>query len=383
MSGIAFLFTILLSLILIGILVPSVPYIGIIGTIFETFASVDLLIACIIIGIVSYLSVRLGGKRVAYIALILSIANFIGYTVPIIELLNTAKEHDLNISLLQNINAKVSMGKPDLAKSVKYATINGKDLYMDISLPENIEGKNNLTPIVYIHGGGFVSGERNQAPQWTKFFNDRGYVVFDVDYRLATDSYHTWDKASADIATAIVWIGQNAEKYKVDMNKLLISGNSAGGGLALQTAYGIGDGTLKAYEPGVLVQPKAVIALYPAQDLENCWNSNNALTRMSHNFDTKYFGGSPQDYPKEYAAILPANHINKNTPPTLILAGKNDHLVPYSGQVGLANALTKANIPNEIVGLPFTEHEFDASLNGLATQISFQAVTKFLDKYAK
>lgn len=138
---------------------------------------------------------------------------------------------------------------------------------MDISKPKNSDSKTPLTPVVSIHGGAFTASTRNEEPAWTEFYNDRGYVVFDVHYRLATSTYHTWDKAAPDIATAIVWIGKHAKEYNVDMSKLIVSGASAGGGLALQVAYDIQDGTLKAYESGELAKAQAVVAIFPGDDL--------------------------------------------------------------------------------------------------------------------
>ena len=263
-----------------------------------------------------------------------------------------------------------------MKKSLKYATVDGKDLYVQIAEPQNSSDKKR-TPIVMIHGGGFVSGERNHSPSWTKFYNERGYVVFDVDYRLATETYHTWDKASADIASAIVWVSQNAEKYNVDMDKLLITGESSGGGLAIQVAYGISDGTLKSYLPGELSRPRAVIALYPAQNIIALWKEGNK------EFNTEYIGGSPKDYPKEYEALMPINHITKNTPPTLIIAGESDHLVPYDTQVSLVTALKKAGIPVDEVGMKYSEHAFDSAASSLQSQIARAAAARFLDSYEK
>jgi len=59
-----------------------------------------------------------------------------------------------------------------------------------------------------------------------------------VQYRLATKEYQTWDKAATDINSAIVWLTENQNTYKLDMSELVLAGSSAGGSLALQAAYG-------------------------------------------------------------------------------------------------------------------------------------------------
>ncbi|WP_197933664.1 alpha/beta hydrolase [Paenibacillus sp. GSMTC-2017] len=297
------------------------------------------------------------------------------------KILQVAHQHNVQISWTDTLKIRIDRGKPDISKSIRYATVDGKELFMDISLPSDSNTKKR-TPIVLIHGGGFVSGTRNQSPSWTKFYAERGYVVFDVDYRLASPGYVTWDKAAPDIATSIVWIGEHASEYGIDMDKLLIAGSSAGGSLALQVAYRLNNGTLAAYEPGKLYSPKAVIAVYPAQDMTTIWNEGTHFFGMDGEaFLGEYIGGSPNDNPEAYHAINIGDHIQMNTPPTLLLVGKNDHLLPYSGQVAFANLLKTNNVPYEFVSIPYNDHFFDAAPGSLGSQISRQAATDFLNKY--
>jgi len=94
------------------------------------------------------------------------------------------------------------------------------------------------------------------------------------------------------------------------MSKLILSGASAGGGLALQVAYGIQDGTLKAYEPGALAQARAVAAIFPAEDMTSIWNSNGTFFGLNdRSVNEAYIGGSPQAYPQAYVSVNVANHI--------------------------------------------------------------------------
>src|SRR5258708_12301989 len=237
-----------------------------------------------LVGLFAYAGLRLGGKRTALLGVCLALINVIGFCMPLADLMYTSSVYQTNISWSQHLTGGFSIGRPDLSKSVHFTTTpDGKALFMDISKPNNFNSQQALTPVVLIHGGGFTSGARNEEPAWTQFYTDRGYVVFYVDYRLATATYHTWDKAAPDIATAIVWIGNHTADYHVDMSKLIIAGASAGGGLALQVAYGIQDGTLKAYEPGLLAQAKAVVAIFPAQDMTALWNSTTGFFGMANN----------------------------------------------------------------------------------------------------
>lgn len=88
----------ILFLLLLGVLFPSIHYLGEAGTLFETFFSIHLVIVSLIFGILSYLVLRLGGKRVAIIGLTISIINAIGFTIPVASLLHTARIYNDKIS---------------------------------------------------------------------------------------------------------------------------------------------------------------------------------------------------------------------------------------------------------------------------------------------
>lgn len=382
LGGIAIFLIAILVLLFVGVYFPNISFVGEIGTIVMSLFSLHLVILSVILGILAILMIRLKMKRLALISGMTAIVCTIGFSVPIAQMLQVANENDAKISWTKQLFSAPDMGGPDLSKSAKYATVDGNDLYMDISVPKNTTAKR--TPIVLIHGGGFVAGTRNQSPSWTQFYVDRGYVVFDVDYRLAKDGYTTWDKAAPDVASAIVWIGQHADKYEVDMEQLLIAGGSAGGSLALQVGYGLNDGTLKPYISGKIYAPKAVVAVYPAQNMTNIWyEGTNFFGMDGEAFLGAYIGGSPKEKPKAYAAVDVVKHVGKTTPPTLLLVGKNDHLLPYSAQVAFEKLLNEKQVPNKFVAIPYNDHFFDMSGGSIGSQISYQVTEDFLDKYAK
>ncbi|MBC2244261.1 alpha/beta hydrolase [Listeria booriae] len=382
LGGIAIFLIAILLLLFVGVYFPNISFVGEIGTIAMSLFSLHLVILSVILGILAILMIRLKMKRLALVSGITAIVCTIGFAVPIAQMLQVANENNAKISWTKQLFSAPDMGGPDLSKSVKYATVDGNDLYMDISVPKNTKAKR--TPIVLIHGGGFVAGTRNQSPSWTQFYVDRGYVVFDVDYRLAKDGYTTWDKAAPDVASAIVWIGQHADKYEVDMEQLLIAGGSAGGSLALQVGYGLNDGTLKPYISGKIYAPKAVVAVYPAQNMTNIWyEGTNFFGMDGEAFLGAYIGGSPKEKPEAYAAVDVVKYVGKTTPPTLLLVGKNDHLLPYSGQVAFEKLLNEKQVPNKFVAIPYNDHFFDMSGGSIGSQISYQVTGDFLDKYAK
>jgi acetyl esterase len=384
LAGSSLVISVLLLLVLVGVFIPALPYVGVIGTLLESFFSLHLVLASLLCGLLAYAGLRLGAERVAILGVAFALINVVGFCIPLAALIHTAGVSHTTLSWSQHLTGGFSTGSADVSKAVQFTTTpDGKALFMEISKPHNFTSQEGLTPAVLIHGGGFIAGTRNEEPAWTQFYTDRGYVVFDVDYRLATATYHSWDKAAPDIATAIVWIGKHAADFHVGMSKLILAGASAGGGLALQVAYGIQDGTVRAYEPGLLAQAKAVVAIFPAQDLTAIWHSTIRFLGIdNHTVGEKYLGGSPQDFPQAYATVDVSHHMSRHSPPTLVIAGQHDHAIPYQTQVQFVADLTKMGVPHAFLSLPFTDHFFVFRPGGLSGQIAFQGVGHFLDTYA-
>ena len=159
---------------------------------------------------------------------------------------------------------------------------------------------------------------------------------------------------------------------------MLIAGQSAGGGLALQVAYGLGDGTVTSSCGGAVPQPKAVFALYPPDDLAMAWNLDTGLSAVSSRvFNTGYLGGSPEQFPERYRVTSPVFHVRTGLPPTLIAAGAVDHLVPIAGHAEMVVKLHTAGVPNAWLSVPYGEHGYDLVWGGLGGQITRKVVRRF------
>jgi acetyl esterase len=103
---------------------------------------------------------------------------------------------------------------------------------LDVYRPKDRQG---LLPVVlYIHGGGFRILSKDTHWIMALAFARRGFVVFNVGYRLAPD--HPFPTAVEDVARAFDWVRHNAERWGGDLDRLVIAGESAGANLALGTA---------------------------------------------------------------------------------------------------------------------------------------------------
>ena len=90
-----------------------------------------------------------------------------------------------------------------------------------------------IKPIVIdIHGGGFISSYKEMDSLFANYLAQRGYIVFNVNYRLAYPKFNVFDQID-DISNAVKWIIENASKYDGNIDDMYIVGHSAGGVLAL------------------------------------------------------------------------------------------------------------------------------------------------------
>src|SRR6266542_7129759 len=116
-------------------------------------------------------------------------------------------------------------GAPVDQKDVEYARPGGKPLLLDLHVPD---GPGPFPAAILIHGGGFDEGSKstNVRPLFDLLAND-GYAWFSIDYRMAPEFRQP--QASEDVNSAIKWVKANAAKYHVDVNRIALIGESAGG----------------------------------------------------------------------------------------------------------------------------------------------------------
>ncbi len=366
-------------LIVVGALFPSAPLLGLLGTIFESFLSLHISILGVIGVLLGAAAWQLGSRRGAAMAVILAALALIGALVPLLSLTRAAKEYGAPISWWDHlrITAPGDTARPNA--TVRFATIDGKDLYADIYLSAK-SGGGLSAPVLMMHPGGYVKGERSMGADWDRWFAERGYTVFDVDYRLAPPV--TWKTAAEDSACAASWIATNANTYHIDSERMLLAGQSAGGGLALQLAYGLDEGMVQSSCGGIVPRPKAVFAIYPPDDFALGWNQDTKLGPITaRKLLTAYLGGSPEEFPERYRAVSATFHVRAGLPPIFIAAGENDHLVPYEGHVEFVRKLDAAGVPNELVTIPYADHGFDVAWGSIGAQITRHAAGEFLQKY--
>jgi acetyl esterase/lipase len=244
--------------------------------------------------------------------------------------------------------APVPQGTKVIA-DLAYVT-NGHDRQkLDLYLPEKAAAP---TPvIVWIHGGGWVSGDKkeNGAPG-TVSHTARGYAVASINYRLSGDAL--FPAQIEDCKAAIRWLRAHASEYNLDPNRIGVAGASAGGHLvALLGATG----HLRDFDVGEhLDQSSAVQAvndLFGPTDLLQMDAHALPGARLVHDApgspESRLVGGPIQEPPycDLAAKVNPISYVTKDAPPHLIIHGDQDPLVPHHQSELLFATLQQHGVP--------------------------------------
>jgi acetyl esterase/lipase len=250
-----------------------------------------------------------------------------------------------------------------------YSSPNGNALKLDVYAPPDNSG---LGPaVLMIHGGSWRSGDRTQLPAINSYLASRGYAVAAIDYRLAPAN--KFPAALEDVRAALLYLKGHASELRIDPTRIVIMGRSAGGHLALLSAY-------TAADPAI----RGVIALYPPTDMPYAHaHPSNPLVLDSKRVLEDFLGGSPDEMPDAYRAASPTNFVDATTPPTLLIHGERDDVVYITHSERIAELLANHNRKHFLLRIPWGHHGCDANLSGPSGQLLLYAIERFLASVMK
>jgi acetyl esterase/lipase len=223
--------------------------------------------------------------------------------------------------------------------NVVYGETHGTGLLMDVFTPKTNANGLGIVDVV----SGAYSSDRSKIrdhamAQMYTIMCSRGYVVFAI--RPGSKSRYTGLDMLAHVKTGIRYVKQHASEYKIDPEKLGITGASAGGHLATLAAVTADEGT----------QVKAAAIFFPPTDFLD-WNGQPANTALIG--DLFFIGGvkgHTEEEIKERAEKLSPARLVKGTPiPFLLIHGDADPLVPLQQSQTMIKALKAAGGSAELI----------------------------------
>lgn len=202
---------------------------------------------------------------------------------------------------------------PALRTDIEFAKVGDVSLTLNAFVPE---GAGPFPTCILVHGGGFVRGDKQSyiKPLFEPL-SKAGFAWFTINYRLAPQ--HRWPACAEDVETAIRWVKAHAKEYKVDVGRIALIGESAGGHLVSWV------GTRTKEETHVA----AVVPFYAPHDLELQVKHRNMLGESM----TALLGLTElnDDAWKRLRDISPSSYVHKGMPPFLLIHGDKDPTVPF------------------------------------------------------
>jgi acetyl esterase/lipase len=374
------LWGLLTAFVLVCMVLPTMPNAGLFAVSVLAYTyNPSLLVLALLGAVLLVLAWRRRLRATSAVAAVLTAAVIVAVAVPTVRLVDVANENDVSLSAAQLFQGPEG-GLSEPTDTSVYTSVDGEVLKMDVWQPADQAEASNAA-LIYVYGGGFESGSRETWAPYFQHLTSQGITVFAMDYRLSTPEDPSWNEAASDVTCAVGWVHQNADRYGVDSERLAISGGSAGGNLALLSAYA-SSANADTIEPSCEVEDtsvRAVVDFYGPSDLANL-HEGTPSTPVRASLD-QYLGGTPEQQPERYRDLSPLTYVDENAPPTLIIQGLRDTGVQPEESTNLADALDEAGVENELLLLPNTEHGFDAAFGSFANQISQERISEFLQEH--
>lgn len=245
------------------------------------------------------------------------------------------------------------------ANNISYGSDNNQKLDMVLPKEKNSDGTVGL--IVLIHGGAWIEGSKDSYDDTLVTCAQYGYAAAAIDYRFISDDTHL-DAELDDINAALAKIKSIAANKGFTINKAMLSGDSAGGHLAMLYSY-----SRKDTAP---ITPVAVMSNSGPSDLTNSdmfeKNSIGDLSTMltlmgkasGTNISVDDYNAKSDNYYKMIKSLRIYSPVTyaATAVPTVIAHGKNDTLVPYATAVTLDAKLTEYGIKHDFVTFPNSGH---------------------------
>ncbi len=238
-------------------------------------------------------------------------------------------------------------------KDIEYGKVGQRPLLLDLfspaSTPKNVPG------LIFIHGGGWKGGKRQDYRVYTTHFAKRGYVAATISYRLVPEA--PFPACVEDAKNAVRWMRSNAEALGIDPRRIAVIGGSAGGHLAMMVGYSSG---LKELEgqggySEVSSSVSAVVNFYGPTDLTTPFALASGLVKAL--LQGKSYGEAPD----LYRSASPITHLHRGAPPTLTFHGTLDEIVPIDQADSLAAKLRSLQVAHEYERMEGWPHTMDAS----------------------
>jgi acetyl esterase/lipase len=257
-------------------------------------------------------------------------------------------------------------------KDIVYASVNGKDLKLDIYMPAGVKAP---VLLVWVHGGAWRSGSKENVP---KVFSQRGIAIASVDFRQSTEA--RFPAAVHDIKAAIRFLRAKASQYGYKTSRIAIGGASSGGHLAALVGLSNGNADLEGSVGEFTKQPSHVDAILDYFGASNLTNILDQSTPYGLSVRTPalelLLGALPQAVPSLAKLASPVFYVDKSDPPLLIFHGDRDPQMPIDQSYELEAKYKKLNMDVHLEVLNGATHGGDVFFSGPRLKLALDFLSR-------
>lgn len=256
---------------------------------------------------------------------------------------------------------------------IEYTNPDGQHLKLNMARPKSGDGP--FPAIICIHGGGFRAGSREGYNNLCIKLAQHGYVAVTISYRLAPK--YQFPAAIHDTKAAVRWTRANAAKYKIDPDRIGVTGGSAGGhlvqflGVTADVKELEGDGG----NPNVSSKVACVVNFYGPSDFTKSYGKSvDAAVVLP-----LWLGGNLDTAQAKHIQASPLNWVTPHAAPTLCIHGTDDKYVAHEQAVWMIDRLKACGVEANLLTLDGAGHGF----KGKDAETADKAMLAFFDKQLK
>ena len=275
----------------------------------------------------------------------------------------------VRVNMLGSAPMKLLLVQWDDTIGTVYSDLNHENDYghkYDLYVPSNIDKGKAQQLILYIHGGSFNSGTKEDGEVWCKYYASKGYITASLDYSLQTvQEDASLVRMNTEIKECVNAINEKCIELGYTLDGMATCGVSAGGTLAMNYAYTCADSSA--------IPVKFVFQLAAPADFEpDDWNilkkvdnldTDAEFLSMMTGVDITEKAIHSGEYKQYVDMISPARLVSENSVPTLMGYGLKDHLVPGKLKYKLVSALEENGVQYDYFEFPHCNHGMYRDLN--------------------
>ncbi len=300
----------------------------------------------------------------------------------------------------KNVLAAAAKSGVEVHFDQPYAGSTNPKQMVDVYLPAKRNSDKPLPVVAYVHGGGWIHGDRvGYASAAIQLARTGDYAAVAVGYRL-TDEAH-WPEQIYDCKAAIRWIRGHAREYNLDPDKIGATGSSAGGHLVSLLGT---SGDVKALEgsygdfTSLSSRVRCVVNLCGPQDFTKALMfDKDGGPIVKDDAVIGLLGGTYEEKHAEAVAASPLTYVSADDPPFLNIQGAADKRVAFANAEAIQAALRKAGVPTLLIPITAGGHGsvnhpeavsrarqfFDLHLRGIKSEINTTPLTALPEKPKK